>query len=86
MKHHFQFLIRVFTCPYLSRNFSFYLSLSDLAAVAKAAVSGDQGALDLFDWNKPGQQKFSMGQAESIQMYFGTKDGNFVFFFIIIME
>lgn len=51
------------------------LCFSDLAAVAKAAVSGDQGALDMFDWNKSSQPKFSMGQAESIQMYFGTKDG-----------
>ena len=50
-----------------------------MAAVAKAAVSGDQGALDMFDWNKPGQQKFNMGQAESIQMYFGTKDGKSIF-------
>ena len=64
--------------------YNLFVFLSDLAAVAKAAVNGDQGALDMFDWNKPGQQKFSMGQAESIQMYFGTKDG--IVFWIFHMK
>ena len=45
-----------------------------MAAAARAAVNGDEGALDMFDWQKSGQ-KFNMSQAESIQMYFGTKDG-----------
>jgi len=52
---------------------------ADIAAAARAAVSGDETALDLFEFQKPGQPKFSMSQAESIQLYFGLKDGSVYF-------
>ena len=49
--------------------------ISDIAAAASAAVSGDETALDMFEWQKTGQSKFSIGQAESIQLFFAVKDG-----------
>ncbi|XP_066914160.1 intraflagellar transport protein 140 homolog isoform X1 [Clytia hemisphaerica] len=52
---------------------------NDLVAAAKAAVNGDKDALDVFDWQKAGQSQLNMSQAESIQMYFGTKDGAIYF-------
>lgn len=53
----------------------FNVVFSDIAAAARAAVSGDENALDMFDWQQSGRSKFSIGQAESIQIYLGTSDG-----------
>lgn len=52
---------------------------ADIAAAARAAVSGDESALDMFESQIGGQQRFSMSQAESIQLFFGTKDGSVYF-------
>ena len=49
----------------------------DIAAAARAAVNGDESALDMFSWQKSGGPKLSLGVAESIQLFFGTKDGEF---------
>lgn len=52
---------------------------ADIAAAARAAVNGDESALDMFSWQKSGGPKLSLGVAESIQLFFGTKDGNIYF-------
>ena len=62
-----------FTSPYFCLSISYYLS--DLAAAARAAVSVDEKALDMFDWQSSDQRKFNTNHAESIQLFVGTKSG-----------
>jgi len=52
---------------------------SDLASLAKAAVSGDEAALDLLSWNK-GKVKMSIGPQESLCFFVGGVNGEFVIF------
>jgi len=47
---------------------------SDMAALAKAAVSGDEAALDLLSWNK-GKVKISLGPQESLSFFVGGING-----------
>ena len=53
----------------------FNFSCSDLAAAARAAVSGDEKALDMFDWQNSDQKRLITSQVESIQLFVGTKSG-----------
>jgi len=49
---------------------------SDLASLAKAAVSGDEAALDLLSWNKGGGKvKMSLGPQESVCFFVGGTNG-----------
>lgn len=55
----------------------FYIRLcvvSDLASLAKAAVSGDQAALDMLSWKK-GKVKMSIGPQESLCFFVGGING-----------
>jgi len=47
---------------------------SDLASLAKAAVSGDEAALDLLSW-KQGKVKMSLGPQESVCFFVGGTKG-----------
>jgi len=58
-------------CVYLFLN-------SDLASLAKAAVSGDEAALDLLSWNKGGKVKMSVGPQESLCFFVGGTNGEWV--------
>jgi len=52
---------------------------SDLASLAKAAVSGDEAALDLLSWNKGGGKvKMSLGPQESLCFFVGGTNGESV--------
>lgn len=51
--------------------------ISDLASLAKAAVSGDEAALDMLSWNK-GKVKMSLGPQESLSFYVGGNKGLYV--------
>ena len=53
----------------------FNYSYRDLATVARAAVSGDEKALDMFDWQNSDQKRLITSQVESIQLFVGTKSG-----------
>jgi len=47
-------------------------------SLARAAVSGDESALDMFTWQKGNNPKFSaaaMGHQESITFFVGDKKG-----------
>jgi len=49
---------------------------SDLASLAKAAVSGDEAALDLLSWNRGGGKvKMSLGPQESLCFFVGGTNG-----------
>jgi len=57
----------------------FYISLclnSDLASLAKAAVSGDEAALDMLSWKK-GKVKMSLGPQESLSFFVGGIKGEY---------
>jgi len=52
---------------------------SDLASLAKAAVSGDEAALDLLSWNRGGGKvKMSLGPQESLCFFVGGTNGAWV--------
>lgn len=55
---------------------------SDIAALARAAVSGDESALDMFNWKQKGKQKGGMtmmGSSEAMSFYIGTNNGKLFF-------
>ena len=63
-----QFIIEIFLCQF---------NFSDIAAAARAAVSGDEVALDMFTFTKTSSlPKFNMPSGDTIQLFFGTADGN----------
>ncbi|KAL0984320.1 hypothetical protein UPYG_G00139910 [Umbra pygmaea] len=48
----------------------------DVAMLARAAVSGDQNALDMFNWRKTGKAgPLTMGPQEGLVVYVSTADG-----------
>eukprot|EP00794_Sanderia_malayensis_P006805 gene6805-7574_t len=48
----------------------------DVAAAARAAVSGDESALDMFTWSKSNSKsKLNFGSSDSSQLFFGTGEG-----------
>lgn len=52
----------------------------DISQLAKAAVSGDESALDMFNWKKSGKNSIKMGGAsfgasESMTFYLGGASG-----------
>jgi len=47
---------------------------SDLASLAKAAVSGDEAALDMLSWKK-GKVRMSLGPQESLTFFVGGING-----------
>jgi len=49
---------------------------SDLASLAKAAVSGDEAALDMLSWKK-GKVKMSLGPQESLSFFVGGIKGEY---------
>lgn len=58
---------------------------SDITALARAAVSGDESALDMFNWKKSGPEKSSGGfgaPAEAFGFYVGTDGGEPFSFFL----
>ena len=51
---------------------------SDIAALARAAVSGDESALDMFNWKQKGKSsKLSsvLGSSEAMSFYVGSNNG-----------
>ena len=58
-----------------------------MVAAARAAVSGDESALDMFAWSKSNSSsKFNFGHADTIQSIFGTVDGTHFHIFIFRIE
>ena len=51
---------------------------SDISSLARAAVSGDEAALDMFTWNKKSGSKIAglAGGGESITFYIGGQNGS----------
>lgn len=49
---------------------------SDISALARAAVSGDEKALDMFTWKKGRTNKIFRGNEESMTFYLGGQNGN----------
>lgn len=49
-----------------------YLCYSDVAMLARASVSGDQSALDMFSWKGA---PLKMGPQEGLAFYVSTADG-----------
>ena len=54
-------------------------SFSDIASLARAAVSGDESALDMFNWKK-GKSNLrlagpTLGPAEALCFFLGGKNG-----------
>lgn len=50
----------------------------DIAALARAAVSGDESALDMFNWKKSGVERSAGGfgaPVEAFGFYVGTEAG-----------
>lgn len=45
---------------------------SDVARLARASISGDDGALDMFSWKGA---PFKMGPQEGLAFYVSTADG-----------
>lgn len=61
-----------------------YICNSDIASLARAAVSGDESALDMFSWQakKGGKAPLhissaSLGPQESLCFFIGGKNGEF---------
>lgn len=58
---------------------------SDLASLARAAVSGDESALDMFTWQKgkvnPKMSLAALGPQESLTFFIGGKNGDFTFIY-----
>ena len=52
---------------------------SDIAALARAAVSGDESALDMFNWKQKGKTNLKLsgmlGHNEAMTFYIGTQNG-----------
>lgn len=52
---------------------------SDIAALARAAVSGDESALDMFNWKQKGKSNLKLsnmlGHNEAMTFYIGTQNG-----------
>lgn len=46
-----------------------------MVAAAKAAVSGDESALDMFAWSASKSSKFGFASSDTIQAIFGTSEG-----------
>lgn len=56
---------------------------SDIATLARAAVSGDETALDMFNWKKAGKgggimMPASLGPQEDISFFLGGQNGSYV--------
>lgn len=52
----------------------------DVTLLARAAVSGDESALDMFNWRKDGKgAPLKMGPQEGLVFYVSTLDGKCVF-------
>ena len=55
------------------------LRCSDIAALARAAVSGDESALDMFNWKQKGKSNLKLsgmlGHNEAMTFYIGTQNG-----------
>ncbi|XP_043081946.1 intraflagellar transport protein 140 homolog isoform X2 [Puntigrus tetrazona] len=47
----------------------------DVAMLARAAVSGDESALDMFNWKKSNKGVFALGSQEGLAFYISTADG-----------
>lgn len=48
----------------------------DVAMLARAAVSGDESALDMFNWKKSNKgAAFALGSQEGLAFYISTADG-----------
>ena len=58
------------TCTYI-----WFFNFSDMAGLARAAVNGDEKALDMFSWTK-GPKLSSSSSANSF--FFGTADGKYI--------
>uniref|UniRef100_A0A671RDE2 Intraflagellar transport protein 140 homolog n=1 Tax=Sinocyclocheilus anshuiensis TaxID=1608454 RepID=A0A671RDE2_9TELE len=48
----------------------------DVAMLARAAVSGDESALDMFNWKKSNKGGFALGSQEGLAFYISTADGS----------
>lgn len=61
-----------------TRELSVHLFVRDITALARAAVSGDESALDMFNWKKNlGNRPSHFGApAEALGFYVGTEEGN----------
>lgn len=55
------------------------LYYSDVAKLARASVSGDESALDMFSWKGA---PLKMGPQEGLAFYVSTADGKFVYFYL----
>lgn len=55
------------------------LCYSDVAKLARASVSGDESALDMFSWKGA---PLKMGPQEGLAFYVSTADGKFVLFLL----
>ena len=62
---------------------------SDLASLARAAVSGDESALDMFTWQKgkvnPKMSLATMGPQEALTFFLGGRNGRLLFTFHSIL-
>ncbi len=47
----------------------------DVAMLARAAVSGDESALDMFNWKKSNKGAFALGSQEGLAFCISTADG-----------
>lgn len=65
------------------------LNFSDVAKLARASVSGDEAALDMFSWKGA---PLKMGPQEGLAFYISTGDGRreldnlFFFFFVPLLS
>lgn len=69
------FRLKILTCQTIYK-------CRDMNSLARAAVSGDEKALDMFTWNKASNMKMSSGPAESRCCYISGTAGKTLWFFI----